>query len=52
MQSVVTLSVVNAECRKQARNSKCHYAECRGAHTVLHSQISLKTLNLECKNMI
>jgi hypothetical protein len=32
-----------AECRKQAHHSKCHYAECRGAHlsvpAILHPSV-------------
>jgi hypothetical protein len=28
MRSVVMLSVIYAECRKQAHYAECHYAEC------------------------
>jgi hypothetical protein len=39
------LSDVYVECRKQAHNAECHYAECRGALSVVPLFSTPQTIN-------
>ncbi len=53
MQRLVMLSVIYAECRKQAHYAKCRYAECHGDHlslpAILHPILIFVGYSVYCK---